>query len=162
MGKPFYWWVVTIPTMNCLQYLKTLPACPSKLYMRYQMPDVSVSRTNGVVISNLTFGAFAYALVASPGNFAIAEDAKLPGNAVARVIPETPLTLAEATDYVVFAAGKTTDSSIEPIVVSFPQTAVTSGNVRLRVVHSAASAPTVDEHLTAPADALFAGTVAAT
>ena len=156
--------------VGCNNSDNDLPAVPEKpssvsvkiVHAVSDAPDVSVSRTNGVVIPNLAFGAVADALVASPGDFAIAVDAKLPGNTVARVIPQTTLTLAEATDYVVFAAGKATDSSIEPIVVSFPQTAVTSGNVRLRVVHSAASAPTVDVHLTAPADALSAGTVAAT
>ncbi len=62
----------------------------------------------------------------------------------------------------IYAVGKAADSSIEPLVVSFPQTAVSSGNVRLRVVHAAASAPTVDVHLTAPTAELSAGTVAAT
>ncbi|WP_233078171.1 DUF4397 domain-containing protein [Rheinheimera soli] len=125
-------------------------------------PDVAVSRTNGVVIQNLAFGAVAEPLVASPGDFTLAVDAKLPGGELARVIPATTLALADATDYVVFATGKAADGSIEPLVVNFPQTAVSSGNVRLRVVHAAASAPTVDVHLTAPADTLSAGTVAAT
>ena len=156
--------------VGCNSSDNDLPAIPEKpssvsvkvVHAVSDAPDVSVSRTNGVVIPTLAFGDVADALVASPGDFALAVDAKLPGNTVARVIPQTTLTLAEATDYVVFAAGKAADSSIEPIVVSFPQTAVTSGNVRLRVVHGAASAPTVDVHLTAPADALSAGTVAAT
>lgn len=147
--------------------LPAIPEMPSSVSVKVvhavsDAPDVSVSRVNGVVIPNLTFGAASDALVASPGDFSLAVDAKLPVDAVARVIPETTVTLAEATDYVVFAAGKAADGSIEPIVVSFPQTAVSSGNVRLRVVHGAASAPTVDVHLTAPAEALSAATVAAT
>ena len=147
-----------------------LPAIPEKptsatvkvVHAVSDAPDVSVSRTNGVVIPNLAFGAVATPLVASAGDFKVAVDAKLPGGATARVIPETTLALTDATDYVVFAAGKAADSSIEPIVVSFPQTAVSSGNVRLRVVHAAASAPTVDVHLTAPDATLSSGTVAAT
>lgn len=147
--------------------LPAIPEKPSSVSVKIvhavsDAPDVSVSRTNGVVIPNLAFGAASTPLVSSPGDFSLAVDAKLPGDAVARVIPQTTLTLAEATDYVVFAAGKASDSSIKPIVVSFPQTAVSSGNVRLRVVHGAASAPTVDVHLTAPSTTLSAGTVAAT
>lgn len=156
--------------IGCNDSDNNLPAVPEKpssvsvkvVHAVSDAPDVSISRSNGVVIPNLAFGAVADPLVASPGSFALAVDAKLPGNTVARVIPETTLDLAEATDYVVFAAGKAADSSIEPIVVSFPQTAVSSGNVRLRVVHGAASAPTVDVHLTAPTAELSAGTVAAT
>ena len=156
--------------VGCNNSDNDLPAIPEKpssvsvkvVHAVSDAPDVSVSRSNGVVIPNLAFGAVASPLVASPGDFKLAVDAKLPGGTVARVIPETTLALAEAKDYVVFAAGKAADSSIEPIVVSFPQTAVTSGNVRLRVVHAAASAPNVDVHLTAPAAALSAGTVAAT
>lgn len=125
-------------------------------------PDVSVSRPAGVAVPNLAFGAASSPIAVSPGSFAVAVDAKLPGNALARVIPQTTLTVAEATDYLIFAAGKAADSSIEPLVVSFPQTSVGSGNVRLRVVHAAASAPVVDVHLSAPAEVLSAGTIAAT
>jgi hypothetical protein len=156
--------------VGCNNSDNDLPAIPEKptsvsvkvVHAVSDAPDVSVSRTNGVVIPNLAFGAVATPLVASPGDFKLAVDAKLPGGATARVIPETTLALTESTDYVVFAAGKAADSSIEPIVVSFPQTAVSSGNVRLRVVHAAASAPTVDVHLTAPDATLSSGTVAAT
>ncbi|MCA1929625.1 DUF4397 domain-containing protein [Rheinheimera sp.] len=156
--------------VGCNNSDNDLPAIPEKptsvsvkvVHAVSDAPDVSVSRTNGVVIPNLAFGAVATPLVASPGDFKLAVDAKLPGGATARVIPETTLALTEATDYVVFAAGKAADSSIEPIVVSFPQTAVSSGNARLRVVHAAASAPTVDVHLTAPDATLSSGTVAAT
>jgi hypothetical protein len=156
--------------VGCNNSDNDLPAIPEKptsatvkvVHAVSDAPDVSVSRTNGVVIPNLAFGAVATPLVASAGDFKVAVDAKLPGGATARVIPETTLALTDATDYVVFAAGKAADSSIEPIVVSFPQTAVSSGNVRLRVVHAAASAPTVDVHLTAPDATLSSGTVAAT
>lgn len=125
-------------------------------------PDVAVLANGNIAVENLAFGAAAGPLSLAPGVIKAAVDAKLPGRELARVIPNTNVTLAEATDYVVFAVGKAADSSVEPLVVSFPQTAVSSGNVRLRVVHAAASAPTVDVHLTAPADVLSAGTVAAT
>jgi hypothetical protein len=125
-------------------------------------PDVAVNANGSVAIANLAFGEAAGPLSVAPGHFSTSVDAKLPGGAVVTVIPATSLSLGQATDYVIFATGKATDSSIEPVVVNFPQTAVTSSNVRLRVVHAAASAPTVDVHLTAPADALSAGTVAAT
>lgn len=125
-------------------------------------PDVAVNANGSVAVANLGFARAAGPLAVAPGTFSTSVDAKLPAGNLATVIPATRLSIAEATDYVIFAVGKAADSSIEPLVVQFPQTAVSSGNVRLRVVHAAASAPTVDVHLTAPADALSAGTVAAT
>ncbi|EGM76049.1 hypothetical protein Rhein_3766 [Rheinheimera sp. A13L] len=125
-------------------------------------PDVAINANGNVAIANLAFGKAAGPLSLAAGNFSTSVDAKLPDGTLATVIPATSLSLGQATDYVIFAAGKAADSSIEPLVVNFPQTAVSSGNVRLRVVHAAASAPTVDVHLTAPADVLSAGTVAAT
>jgi hypothetical protein len=125
-------------------------------------PDVAVNANGSVAVANLAFGEVAGPVSVAAGNFSTSVDAKLPGAQMATVIPQTSLSLGQATDYVIFAVGKAADSSIEPLVVNFPQTAVSSGNVRLRVVHAAASAPTVDIHLTAPGDALSAGTVAAT
>lgn len=125
-------------------------------------PDVAVNANGSVAVGNLAFGYASGPVSVTPGNFSASVDAKLPGNGLATVIPQTSLSLAQATDYVIFAIGKAADSSIEPLVINFPQTAVSSGNVRLRVVHAAASAPTVDVHLTAPAVNLSAGTVAAT
>ncbi|MDF3124344.1 DUF4397 domain-containing protein [Rheinheimera sp. 1928-s] len=125
-------------------------------------PDVAVNANGNVAVANLAFGEAAGPLSVAAGNFNTSVDAKLPGDTLTTVIPQTSLSLTQATDYVIFATGKVADDSIEPLVVNFPQTAVSSGNVRLRVVHAAASAPTVDVHLTAPADALSAGTVAAT
>lgn len=125
-------------------------------------PDVAVNANGSVAVGNLAFGYASGPVSVTPGNFSTSVDAKLPGNTLATVIPQTSLSLAQATDYVIFAIGKAADSSIEPLVINFPQTAVSSGNVRLRVVHAAASAPTVDVHLTAPTVNLSAGTVAAT
>jgi hypothetical protein len=125
-------------------------------------PDVAVNANGSVAVGNLAFGDATGPVSVTPGNFSTSVDAKLPGNTLATVIPQTSLSLAQATDYVIFAIGKAADSSIEPLVINFPQTAVSSGNVRLRVVHAAASAPTVDVHLTAPTVTLSAGTVAAT
>ncbi len=125
-------------------------------------PDVAITANGSVAVENLAFGDAAGPVSVAPGNFSTSVEAKLPGDTQATVIPQTSLSLAEATDYVIYAVGKAADSSIEPLVVSFPQTAVSSGNVRLRVVHAAASAPTVDVHLTAPTAELSAGTVAAT
>ncbi len=125
-------------------------------------PEVAVNAKGSVAVGNLAFGYASGPVSVTPGNFSASVDAKLSGNGLATVFPQTSLSLAQATDYVIFAIGKAADSSIEPLVINFPQTAVSSGNVRLRVVHAAASAPTVDVHLPAPAVNLSAGTVAAT
>jgi len=62
----------------------------------------------------------------------------------------------------VFAVGSAANASIQPLVVTAPDTPVTAGNARVQVVHAAAAAPAVDIHLTAPEAALAGGTVTAT
>ena len=56
--------------------------------------------------------------------------------------------LAANTDYTVIAANLL--ASIEPLLLTDNNTAPTAGNVKVRVVHGAPSAPAVDVYVTAP------------
>ncbi len=71
------------------------------------------------------------------------------------VIDASP-TLAANTDYTVIAAGLL--ANIAPIVLTDDNSAPTAGNVKIRVVHGAASAPAVDVYVTAPGAALTGAT----
>ena len=64
--------------------------------------------------------------------------------------------LAEATDYTVIAGGPLAD--IEPIVLEDDNSAPGAGNVRVRAIHGAPSAPAVDIYVTAPGADLATGT----
>jgi hypothetical protein len=63
------------------------------------------------------------------------------------VIAASP-NLAANTDYTVIAANLL--ASIEPLLLTDNNTAPTAGNVKVRVVHGAPSAPAVDVYVTAP------------
>ncbi|WP_337880860.1 DUF4397 domain-containing protein [Rheinheimera sp.] len=125
-------------------------------------PDVQVSANGAVAVQDLGYGAAAGPLSLAPGVVAAKVDARLPGGALATVIPGTNLTLEQDNDYLVFATGKAADASISPVVISTSDRGIASGNLRLQVLHAAAGAPTVDVHLTAPDAAIGAGTVTAT
>lgn len=57
--------------------------------------------------------------------------------------------LDDDTDYTLLAANLLAD--IEPILLTDDNTAPTAGNVKVRIVHGAPSAPAVDVYVTAPA-----------
>jgi hypothetical protein len=56
--------------------------------------------------------------------------------------------LADGRDYTVIASGLV--SAIAPLVLQDDNTAPTAGNVRVRAIHGAPSAPAVDIYVTAP------------
>lgn len=56
--------------------------------------------------------------------------------------------VARATDYTVIAANRV--ANIEALLLTDDNTAPTAGNVKLRLVHGAPSAPNVDIYITAP------------
>jgi hypothetical protein len=64
--------------------------------------------------------------------------------------------LATGIDYTVIAGGLVSD--IAPIVVEDDRSAPSSGNVKVRAVHGAPSAPAVDIYVTAPGADLAAAT----
>jgi hypothetical protein len=61
---------------------------------------------------------------------------------------DAQVTFAEDTDYMLVAAGKV--AQIAPLVFTVDRSRPEKGSVRVRVLHSAASAPAVDVYVTAP------------
>ena len=61
---------------------------------------------------------------------------------------DADVTLADGTDYTVIASGLVAE--IEPIVLEDDNTAPAAGNVKVRAIHGAPSAPAVDIYVTAP------------
>jgi len=73
---------------------------------------------------------------------------------------DADLPLTAATDYTVIAGGLVSD--IAPLVLEDDRSAPSSGNVKVRAVHGAPSAPAVDIYVTAPGADLQAATPALT
>ena len=113
-------------------------------------PAVNVLANGDAVIESLPFGEASEVLSLPPATYSIAVDAILPGDETATVIGPLDLVLAEAVRYTVFAVGKVAEETLEPIVVEGTVADVTSGKIRLQVVHAASTAPEVDIHVTAP------------
>lgn len=117
-------------------------------------PDVNVLIGGFPAITGLTYGQSSVNFPLGPDTYNVAVQAILPGTATPTVIGPVNLTLAEATNYKVFAVGSVAGSTLEPLVVTSDVKALAAGNVRLQVVHAASAAPTVDIHVTAPNDPL--------
>lgn len=125
-------------------------------------PNVKIDGGPAVQVNGLPFAQSTAKFSVPSGDATIAVDALLPNNATARVIGPATLNLLPTQTYAVFAVGLAANSSIQALVVNQPVAALASGNARVQVVHAAASAPTVDVHVTAPDAALSSGTVTAT
>lgn len=119
-------------------------------------PNVNVLVGGEAVIEDLAYAQSSDNFDLPPATYNVAVQAILPGDTTATVIGPLDLTLAEATNYKVFAVGSVAGETLEPLVVTSDVKALAAGNVRLQVVHAAAAAPTVDIHVTAPDDALGA------
>lgn len=125
-------------------------------------PAVRLDGGNYFKFNSLDFAASTPQVVLPAGTYTLKADAILPGNQTATVINAPNVALLENTKYTVFAVGSAANNSIQPLVVTAPDTPVSAGNIRVQVVHAAAAAPTVDIHVTAPDAALSAGSVVAT
>ena len=66
----------------------------------------------------------------------------------ATTVIDADVTLADDTDYTVIASGLV--AAIEPIVLEDDNSAPAAGNVKVRAIHGAPSAPAVDIYVTAP------------
>lgn len=108
-------------------------------------PNVDVLVDGAVVLNDVPFGAYSNYLSVPAGarNFKVRATA----NPTAVVIDVTP-TLAANKDYTVIARNML--SSIEPWLLTDNNAAPASGNIKVRLVHAAPGAPTVDIYITAP------------
>jgi len=112
-------------------------------------PDVNVLVDGAAVLSGVAYKEGSGYLALDEGTYDLAVEAITPaGNAVVIDLPGTAL--SRNTDYSVLAIGKVAASTLAPLVLSNPQSAIPAGQVRVRVVHAAPDAPTVDVYLTEP------------
>ena len=114
-------------------------------------PDVNVLVDGKAAVSGLAFGQGTAPLTLGTGAHTLAVQAKLPGGAVATVIPSSgeslSATFSASTQYIVIAEGAV--ASIGPQIFSRPLTPVASGQARVQVFHAAPAAPKVDVYVTA-------------
>ena len=108
-------------------------------------PAVDVLVDGQVVLTDVPFKAFSPYLTVPAGARNLRVRATADPSLV--VIDVTP-TLSAGTDYTVIARNLV--ASIEPWLLIDDNTAPASGQIKLRLVHSAPGAPTVDIYVTAP------------
>jgi len=107
-------------------------------------PNVDVLVDGGRVIEDVPYAAASEFLPLTVGQRQFTVTATGTDTAVI----DTELKLNQDTDYLVVAAGKVAD--IAPIVATVDRSDTESGTARIRVLHSAASAPEVDIYVTTP------------
>jgi hypothetical protein len=90
------------------------------------------------------------------GTYDLRVDAITPGGDLT-VIDVPGASFSANTDYSVLAIGKVVGSTLAPLVIENPTTAVTAGQARAQVVHGAPDAPPVDVYVTAPGVPLNTG-----
>jgi hypothetical protein len=111
-------------------------------------PAVDANAGGAPLFQDVPFKSGTAFAVVDEGTVDVSVDALTAGGA-ATVFGPQDLALAADTEYTVVAIG-TVGTTIDALVLENPTTDVGAGNVRLQVVHSAASAPTVDVYVTAP------------
>jgi hypothetical protein len=107
-------------------------------------PAVDVLVDGGSVLGAVPYTAASEFLTVSPGLRQITVNVAGTNTAVI----DAEVELDADTDYLVIAAGKV--DSIAPIVATADRSGPASGSARVRVLHSAASAPEVDVYVVAP------------
>lgn len=134
------------PPPEAKAYVRVVHASPDA-------PAVDVTLDGAAVVSGAAFKAATGFATTTAGARAI--KVNVAGSATT-VLSANP-TLTKDRYYTVFAANKV--SSLEPLVVEEDGVAPTAGNIKLRVVHAAPSAPNVDVYVTAPGAALGTATL---
>ena len=110
-------------------------------------PAVDVLVDGATVLSNVDYKDGSAALTLDAGVHSIAVEGILPGGN-ATVIGPADISFSGNTVYTIAAVNSV--ASIEPVVISRPDTAVSAGSARLFLLHGAEPAPQVDVYLTTP------------
>jgi hypothetical protein len=110
-------------------------------------PAVDVLVDGAVVLSNVDYKEGSGALTLDAGVHSIAVEGILPGGN-ATVIGPADISFSGNAVYTIAAVNSV--ASIEPVVISQPDTAVSAGSARLFLLHGAEPAPQVDVYLTTP------------
>ena len=141
------------------------PTLTSDIRIIHSVPDaptVNVYAGAAVLagLENVDYQVSSSWITVDEGTYAVRVEANVPSG-TADVISAS-LTLEGQKSYNVLAVGSTADGTIEPLVVSVDRSAVTSGNVRVQIVHAAPAAPMVDIYVTALGDDIEAAQPLAT
>jgi hypothetical protein len=129
---------------------------PNKTHVRVfhasaDAPKVNLWVNDAVAASGLDYQKSTGYLELNADTYKVAVEGIIPsGNAV--VIGPVDLNLARNTRYDVIAVNSV--ANIEPLILSDMGKLANANNVRVRVAHLAAAAPTVKVHVTAPGDAI--------
>jgi hypothetical protein len=119
-------------------------------------PDVDVLVDDAEVLSDVPYLAASGYLEVAPG----ARNLKVNAAGTTTTVIDADVTLTDGTDYTVIASGPV--AQIAPLVLEDDNAAPAAGNVKVRAVHGAPSAPAVDIYITAPGADLQAETPALT
>ncbi len=127
-----------------------LPVEYFKLQVLHASPDapaVNVLVNGAEALADVDYKMGSPALELEVGNYEIQVDGITPGGDVTVIGPVT-LPFAADTLYSVVAVNSV--AAIEPVILEQPDTAVSAGAARLRILHAAPMAPTVDVFATMP------------
>jgi hypothetical protein len=119
-------------------------------------PDVDVLVDDVEVLSDVPYLAASDYLETPPGE----RNLKVNAAGTSTTVIDADVNLADGADYTVIASGLV--ASIAPIVLEDDNTAPAAGNVKVRAIHGAPSAPAVDIYVTAPGADLAGETPALT
>jgi hypothetical protein len=107
-------------------------------------PNVDVLLNGGRVLENVPYAAASDFLPVDSGDTRV--QVNVAGTDTTAI--DAHLNLEEDTDYLIVAADKV--ARIAPLVFTADRTVPSAGSAKVRVLHSAASAPAVDVYVTAP------------
>jgi Domain of unknown function (DUF4397) len=119
-------------------------------------PDVDVLLDDAEVLSDVPYLATSDYLETTDGE----HNLKVNAAGTTTTVIDADVTLTDGADYTVIASGLV--AQIEPIVLEDDNTAPAAGSVRVRAIHGAPSAPSVDVYVTAPGADLATATPALT
>jgi hypothetical protein len=146
-------------TAACDDDDNTGPEGESRVRVVHASPDapgVDVLLDDAEVLSDVPYLAASEYLETTDGE----HNLKVNAAGTTTNVIDADVTLTDGTDYTVIASGLVAE--IEPIVLVDDNTAPAEGSVRVRAIHGAPSAPSVDVYVTAPGADLATATPALT
>jgi hypothetical protein len=123
------------------------PAAIARLRAIHASPDapaVDIYVDGARVAANVPYKAITSYLEVPAGS----RNVQVRAAGTSTTVIDANVTLSAGTDYTVLAAGRV--ANIAPLVLTDTNTAPVAGNVRVRLVHGAPTAGTVDIYVTAP------------
>lgn len=119
------------------------------LHTSADAPNVNVMAGSDTLFSDVPFKSGGEVELET-GTYAVAVDARLPGDQTQTVVGPADITLADNIRYYAAAVGTVAGGGPELLLVEQPESDLASGQVRVLVAHLAANAPAVDVYVTAP------------